>query len=352
MDFQKVIWFDFEATFVTEISEMEGKSPASSLNFSNLQESFEFDSLFDEWVNALEGVDIDSEGGGDEASSWMRVSWTDKMVKLLITAASYIGGGAFADSNSSGNFTSLLLPRIGKWKAISMALVERGFKVSAQQCEDKFNDLNKKYKRLNTILGNGISCRVVENPKLLHILNIPGHVKEEAYRILTSKQLLYKELCSYHHKNRLFLPHDRELQWQLMTIVRGENGLQCCGEPEAAKANGDSSRGKSAKRTKMGSHPPIGNVRVKNALTQGGQRELLGNEQMSSCWLQLEVQKLELQKQKLQLEKQRIKWLRFSQMEDQKMDEMRLENESLKLDNARLAFELKRQEMMRAFTSK
>lgn len=56
------------------------------------------------------------------------------MAMILITAASYIGEGAFSDANCSGISASLLLPKIGKWKAISMALAERGFKVSPQQC--------------------------------------------------------------------------------------------------------------------------------------------------------------------------------------------------------------------------
>ncbi|WOL10992.1 hypothetical protein Cni_G19753 [Canna indica] len=67
---------------------------------------------------------------------------------------------------------------------------ERGCKVSPQQCEDKFNDLNKRYKRLTDILGRGTSCRIVENPALLdHMTNLSEKLKDDVRKILSSKHL-------------------------------------------------------------------------------------------------------------------------------------------------------------------
>ncbi|KAJ0939879.1 hypothetical protein HanRHA438_Chr02g0066301 [Helianthus annuus] len=54
--------------------------------------------------------------------------------------------------------------RMDSGKSVSKVMAERGHFVSLQQCEDKFNDLNKWYKRLNEIFGRGTSCEVVENP--------------------------------------------------------------------------------------------------------------------------------------------------------------------------------------------
>ncbi|URE29514.1 hypothetical protein MUK42_36376 [Musa troglodytarum] len=77
-------------------------------------------------------------------------------------------------------------------------MAERGCYVSPQQCEDKFNDLNKRYKRLTDILGRGTSCKVVENPALLDRLNLSEKMKDDVRKILSSKHLFYEEMCSYH----------------------------------------------------------------------------------------------------------------------------------------------------------
>ncbi|KAH0916218.1 hypothetical protein HID58_030664 [Brassica napus] len=100
-----------------------------------------------------------------KGSPWQRVKWTDKMVKLLITAVSYIGDDSSMDGGGRRKFAAL--QKKGKWKSVSKVMSERGYHVSPQQCEDKFNDLNKRYKKLNDMLGRGTSCQVVENPKLL-----------------------------------------------------------------------------------------------------------------------------------------------------------------------------------------
>ncbi|KAL4573262.1 hypothetical protein LXL04_020061 [Taraxacum kok-saghyz] len=79
-------------------------------------------------------------------------------------------------------------------------MMERGFYVSPQQCEDKFNDLNKRYKRVNDILGKGTACKVVENQSLLETMDhLPPKLKDEAKKLLNSKHLFFREMCAYHN---------------------------------------------------------------------------------------------------------------------------------------------------------
>ncbi|KAG5231008.1 stress response protein [Salix suchowensis] len=85
---------------------------------------------------------------GKKGTSWHRVKWTDKMVRLLITAVSYIGEDATSDCGGGIRRRFTVLQKKGKWKSVSKVMAERGFHVSPQQCEDKFNDLNKRYKRV------------------------------------------------------------------------------------------------------------------------------------------------------------------------------------------------------------
>ncbi|CAF1919427.1 unnamed protein product [Brassica napus] len=51
------------------------------------------------------------------------------------------------DGGSRRKFAAL--QRKSKWKFVSEVLFERGYHVSPQLCEDKFNDLNKRFKKLN-----------------------------------------------------------------------------------------------------------------------------------------------------------------------------------------------------------
>jgi hypothetical protein len=78
-------------------------------------------------------------------------------------------------------------------------MMEKGFYVSPQQCEDKFNDLNKRYKRVNDILGKGTACKVVENQNLLDTMDLAPKMKEEVRKLLNSKHLFFREMCAYHN---------------------------------------------------------------------------------------------------------------------------------------------------------
>jgi len=126
------------------------------------------------------------------------MKWTDTMVRLLIMAVYYIGdegGSEGADKKKSMG----MLQKKGKWKSVSRAMMEKGFYVSPQQCEDKFNDLNKRYKRVNDILGKGTACRVVENQNLLDTMELSPKMKEEVKKLLNSKHLFFREMCAYHN---------------------------------------------------------------------------------------------------------------------------------------------------------
>ncbi|XP_010909118.1 uncharacterized protein [Elaeis guineensis] len=159
-------------------------------------------------------------------SPWQRMKWTDSMVRLLISVVYRVGddggggGGpegepqqphAAASASSvakgkkglgtsaSATSASALLQKKGKWKSVSRAMMEKGFYVSPQQCEDKFNDLNKRYKRVNDLLGKGTACRVVENQALLDTMDLSPKAKEEARKLLNSKHLFFREMCAYHN---------------------------------------------------------------------------------------------------------------------------------------------------------
>lgn len=150
------------------------------------------------------GLGADDSNGDNKRkiSPWQRMKWTDTMVRLLIMAVFYIGDEGVSDGpdptgkkkNGGG-----LLQKKGKWKSVSRAMMEKGFYVSPQQCEDKFNDLNKRYKRVNDILGKGTACKVVENQGLLEKMDLSSKMKEEVRKLLNSKHLFFREMCAYHN---------------------------------------------------------------------------------------------------------------------------------------------------------
>ncbi|KAK4845325.1 hypothetical protein QYF36_003627 [Acer negundo] len=183
---------------------------------------------------AVTGVDGHIEVDKERGTPWQRSKWTEKMAKLLITAASYIAQYVSAETGS-GRTESSLLQKMGKWKLISKFMVERGYHVSPQQCEDKFNNVNKGYKRLIDLLGKGTSYKVVQNPKLLDEIYIPEKTREEVKKLLSSKQLFYEEMCSYHNGNQFYLPQNSDLEWSLQLALRKKDDY----EPHSKWSNAD-----------------------------------------------------------------------------------------------------------------
>jgi hypothetical protein len=167
------------------------------------------------------GGAVQQQQPGTAGCPWSRMKWTDGMVRLLITvvynagddgegvsaggrtAASHgkAGGSAAAHHGHGGHGQQAAAQqKKGKWKSVSRAMMENGFMVSPQQCEDKFNDLNKRYKRVVDLLGRGKACKVVENPALLDGMDeLAPKAKEEARKLLSSKHLFFREMCTYHN---------------------------------------------------------------------------------------------------------------------------------------------------------
>ncbi|KAL2894233.1 Myb/SANT-like DNA-binding domain-containing protein 4 [Bienertia sinuspersici] len=309
---------------------------------------------------------------GKKFPQWQRVKWTSSMVRLLITAVSYLTDDAMAMAEGfpRGRRKYLNLQKKGKWKSISKVMAERGSFVSPQQCEDKFNDLNKRYKKLNDILGKGTSCQVVEKPALLDMMDhLSDKLKDEVRKILSSKHLFYEELCSYHNNNRLHLPHDLPLQQSLQLALKSRDDDDA--EPrrhlhddveddhdadsddhEDYRENctkGEFSFGESSKRSRytqdyrMQSQSPCVDMQLSN--TESHKSGSMQKQWLKSQSVQLEEQRLQIELETLELEKQRFKWERFCNRKDRELEKLKTENDRMKLENERIALELKRAEM-------
>ncbi|KAJ4967408.1 hypothetical protein NE237_019257 [Protea cynaroides] len=334
-------------------------------------------------------------GKGKKGAPWQRMKWTDSMVRLLITAVSYIGEDAASECGSGGRRKFAILQKKGKWKSVSKVMAERGCFVSPQQCEDKFNDLNKRYKRLTDVLGRGTSCKVVANPVLLDMMDLSEKAKEDVRKILSSKHLFYEEMCSYHNGNRLHLPADPALQRSLQLAlrsrddheahdtkrppqddvdeedhdaetddcddesvenhaIRGDNGgtfgvpgsfaKRMRQEHEDLNFGNPSSSQDCNKRYQF--HAQVIPADMNQVFPEGSKAAWIPKQWMQSRLLQLEEQKLQIQEEMLELEKQRFKWQRFSRKKDRELDKLRMENERMKLENERMALELKRRRLL------
>ncbi|CAA0813387.1 sequence-specific DNA binding transcription factors [Striga hermonthica] len=312
--------------------------------------------------------------GKKSTSPWQRVKWTDAKVRLLITAVSYINEEMGPEHGPKKKLANL--HKKGKWKSVSKVMAERGHLVSPQQCEDKFNDLNKRYKRLNEILGRGTSCEVVENPALLDLMDhVSEKAKDEVRKILSSKHLHYEEMCSYHNGNRLHLPPDPDLQHSLRLLALRSRDDHDEGElkrhlneendeiddREGEFDEREENPGKRVKRCPRHEEFSFKNslgpfnrdagvnilVQNDNASAEGMKANLISQTSQASNWnkLQLEEQRLHIEAQMLELEKQKFKWHRFCRKKDRELEVMRMEIERMKLENERMALELKRMEM-------
>ncbi|KAG9455329.1 hypothetical protein H6P81_008233 [Aristolochia fimbriata] len=309
-------------------------------------------------------------GKGKKSSPWQRMKWTDDMVRLLITIVSYVG----EDTNSPdcGRRKTVLLQKKGKWKSVSRVMAARGYFVSPQQCEDKFNDLNKRYKRLTDLLGRGTSCKVVENPALLDSMtHLSERAKEDVRKSLSSKHLYYEEMCSYHNGNRINLLDDPSLQQCLQSVLKGNGDRDPCrngGEDqdeeemddgdECGNENVNLQSGPCAKRIMLHHSMDEENVWApsnsnfhESAKRVPSESQAAGmNESMQKQWIRqrlfhLEEQKLNIQIQTFELESQRFKWQKFSRKKERELDKLRLENEKMKLENDRMLLELRKKEL-------
>ncbi|OWM82484.1 hypothetical protein CDL15_Pgr002059 [Punica granatum] len=347
-------------------------------------------------------------GNNSKSSPWQRMKWTDTMVRLLIMAVFYIGDEVGSEPNDPKKKSGGLLQKKGKWKSVSRAMMEKGFYVSPQQCEDKFNDLNKRYKRVNDILGKGTACRVVENQGLLETMDLSPKMKEEVKKLLNSKHLFFREMCAYHtscghgvapggssgaHNS----PEQHQQQQQQRCphgatenhLPMGEKDIPSRAEADSSKVAGrggsgeeeydddeddDSEDGENddddedvqedhehendvwnlnhpRKRPRKFSYSPS------PAVVQQLNGEVLGiiQDSVRSPWekkqwvkgklLQLEEQQVRYRGEAYELERQRLKWLKFSVKKEREMERAKLENERRMLENQRLVLLLRQREL-------
>lgn len=304
---------------------------------------------------------------GKKGSPWQRMKWTDDIVKLLIAVVACVGDDGEAGMGSKRK--SGILQKKGKWKTVSKIMISKGRHVSPQQCEDKFNDLNKRYKRLNDILGRGTSCMVVENPALMDSMaQLSNKAKDDVRKILSSKHLFYKEMCAYHNGQTIPGCQDLDFQGKILPVANFSKGNNESEEADESDSEDDESDNEddhcpvenglwvaeSRGRNKLsGDDGPLWS----NSVAQNefeGQIDVFLSDPTKSQWerrdwikkqmLHLQEQSVSFQAQAVELEKQRFKWLRYCSKKSRDLERARLENERLKLDNERRVLQLKQKE--------
>lgn len=310
---------------------------------------------------------------GKQGSPWQRMKWTDNIVRLLIQVVACVGDDGTLEGFEGPKRRSGILQKKGKWKTVSKVMIAKGCYVSPQQCEDKFNDLNKRYKRLNDILGRGTSCRVVENPALMDSMpQLSTKMKEDVKKILSSKHLFYKEMCAYHNGQRIPNCSDLDLQAHSLPLA------QCSKENTASEAeeaeendeseddDSDSEDDSHADRDieavgdyteRANAHEEGENFHTQLGGQEGFQAEVAQffQDPTKSKWeqrewikkrmLELQDQRLGIQAEAFELEKRRFKWQRFCGKKDRELEVSRLENERLILENERMELQLRHKEL-------
>ncbi|KAK1403344.1 46 kDa FK506-binding nuclear protein-like [Heracleum sosnowskyi] len=306
-------------------------------------------------------------------SPWERIKWTDSMVKKLILVVFSVGddeaaseGNDVEGKKNKGLNGSGILQKIGKWKSVSKAMMEIGFFVSPQQCEDKFNDLNKRYKRVNDILGKGTCCKAVEDQSLLETMDhLSPKTKEEVKKLLSSKHLFFKEMCAYHKKScggvaqhsAEVVGESSQIQQQKKCLHSSENSPDDDYDNDQVE---DGARG----------HDKESDIDVKTSHKRAryemyGSRSrwveefsdelnyIVQNDKKSSWekrqWMRirlmhLEEQRMNYEREAYELEKQKMKWKKFSIRKERNMEAEKLANEKMRLENERMVLVIKQTE--------
>ncbi|XP_048567686.1 uncharacterized protein LOC125548021 [Triticum urartu] len=360
---------------------------------------------------------VQQPGAGTAGCSWSRMKWTDAMVRLLIAvvynagddgegasaggraAAAHSHGKAVASAAAQGGHgpQAAAQQRKGKWRSVSRAMVEKGFKVSPQQCDDKFNDLNKRYKRVVELLGRGTACNVVANPALLDAMGeLTAKAKEEARKLLSSKRLFFREMCNYHNPGGTATAshgtqggrqvvnfstrseddseddvlsskeaEEEEDDYDLDDVEekapdtkrsdgriddsngfhnygghknkhrRGESSAAAAGEDGEENGNNNPARGMPCTMQQL--------KRELAAAEAGGDQQQL-RQLVRRRALELEKQELAYEVQELALEKYRHRWEQFKAKKEWNMEHERLQIECLRVDGQRMLLVLKQKE--------
>ncbi|CAA0830369.1 sequence-specific DNA binding transcription factors [Striga hermonthica] len=344
------------------------------------------------------------------ASPWQRMKWTDNMVRLLIMIVFYIGdevvseaaAAAAANTNTAAVAADKkkgALQKKGKWKSVSRAMMERGFYVSPQQCEDKFNDLNKRYKRVNDILGKGVSCRVVENQSLLDSMDhVSPKMKDEVRKLLNSKHLFFREMCAYHNScagaggggpaaepppppppataaqpqkclhstsGGENINNNNSVGLVVPNLNRAENegtklstssedddddvdddDVDDDGDEDDDENLSDNRRRSSRKmpRRENGWTRQL-DSELASVLEDGGKSRAEKRQVLKARMARLEEERVGIQTRAFEIEKRRLKWLRYSGNKEREMEKERLTNERLRLENERMLLVIRQKEL-------
>ncbi|KAF7805395.1 putative transcription factor [Senna tora] len=309
-----------------------------------------------------------------KGSPWQRMKWTDNVVRLLISVVACVGDDGTVEGIDGHKRKAGVLQKKGKWKTVSKIMIRKGCRVSPQQCEDKFNDLNKRFKKLNDLLGRGTSCRVVENPAIMDSMpNLSAKTKDVVRKILSSKHLFFKEMCAYHNGQIIPFCSDLDLQGYSLqqgreTDSRDNNGSE--EDPEEDNASEDDELDNEGNRTAYGDGERMEEFSHRKRLNdedghgcpqsvglESFQAEMsrIFQDPRKSMWerrewiqiqkVQLLEQRLSYQVQSLELEKQRFKWQRYCSKKDRELERLKLENERMNLENERRILQLKQREL-------
>jgi len=309
------------------------------------------------------------------------MKWTDTMVRLLIMAVFYIGDEAGLNDpvdakkktggGGGGGGGGGMLQKKGKWKSVSRAMVEKGFSVSPQQCEDKFNDLNKRYKRVNDILGKGIACRVVENQGLLESMDhLTPKLKDEVKKLLNSKHLFFREMCAYHNSCGHLGGHDQQPpQQNPISIPIPSQQQNCFHAAEAGKmariaerveveeeVESDMAEDSESEMEESEEEETRKKRRISTAVKRLREEAASVVEDVGkSVWekkewirrkmLEIEEKKIGYEWEGVEMEKQRVKWMRYRSKKEREMEKAKLDNQRRRLETERMILMLRRSEI-------
>lgn len=269
------------------------------------------------------------------------MKWTDDVVRLLISLVSSIGDDA-GSMDTAGRKQSTTMQKKGKWKMVSKLMMQKGCYVSPQQCEDKFNDLNKRYKRLNEILGRGTTCQVVQNPTLLDSMpHVSQKAKDDVRRILSSKHLFYREMCAYHNGQRLLDSKVGFLKCGDVHEVEDEDGENDEEKEEDDEDGDDECRSDDFGKVGYGKLCAEIDVVVQDSTKTLCERRVWIRKRI----LQLQQERVGIQAEAFELEKRQIKWKKFCSKKDRELESLRMKNEKLRLENERMTLRVRHKEL-------
>lgn len=243
--------------------------------------------------------------------------------------------------------------------------------VSPQQCEDKFNDLNKRYKRLNDVLGKETALEAAGRPALLDgAKGISPKVKEDARKILTSKHTFYREMHAFYNNGLdpipkplqspvepLRLPGDEDRGVADTKCLLDENLGSSRQKPSYESENFASSQKQSYESgiggEKLADYDVArfpGRIDEARAVESNlplldERKEVVADRIFADRMLELERRKVAIQARALELERRFFRWQRQRAHRDADLEKLREENRRMKAENDRLSLLLNLQLM-------